>query len=162
MTSVARTRDGGRPIRSRVAPSLILALALAACGTWDPTADPGPDATRSEPIEGGSAAGGQAEFTVGDGTFDFSLTDCFLSADDGVRFSGEGQDGQRVEGEYDPENPDDSFVTVTDQDGVTVYTSDDTSDAAPSFDVTEDGFTATGAFTTGTDERVDGSVSGAC
>ncbi len=113
MRSVARTRDGGRPIRSRLAPSLLLALALTACGTWDPTADPEPEATRSAPIEGGSAAGGQAELTVGDGTFDFSLTDCFLSESDGVRFSGQGDDGSRIAGEYDPERPEDTFVTVT-------------------------------------------------
>lgn len=141
---------------------LLLALALSACGTWDPTADPGPEATRSEPIEGGSAAGGQAEMTVADGTFEFSITDCFLSADDGVRFAGQGERGEQIEGEYDPENPDDSFITVTDQEGVTLYTSDDTSQGAPSFDVAGDAFTATGAFTTDSGDRVDGSVSGAC
>ncbi len=162
MTSVARTRDGGRPIRSRVAPSLLLALALAACGTWDPTADPGPDATRSEPIEGGSAAGGQAEFTVGDGTFDFSLTDCFLSEGDGVRFSGRDDEGQRITGEYDPERPEDSFVTVTNQEGETIYTSEPADPTAPEFEMTDDGFTATAAFSTESGDRVDGSVSGAC
>lgn len=150
-------------IRTRAALTLTAAaLALSACGTWDPTADPGPEATRSEPIEGASAAGGQAELTMSDGTFGFSLTDCFLSEDDGVRFSGEDDEGARLEGEYDPERPEDSFVTVTNQDGETIYTSDRTDATAPEFEITEDGFTATGAFTTQGDDTVDGSVSGAC
>lgn len=157
------TRARRTTIRIRAALTLIAAaLALSACGTWDPTADPGPEATRTAPIEGGQAAGGQAELTVSDGTFDFSLTDCFLSENDGVRFSGEGDDGARIEGEYDPERPEDSFVTVTNQEGETIYTSDSTDATAPEFEMTEEGFTATGAFTTRGDDAVDGSVSGAC
>ncbi len=138
------------------------ALALSACGTWDPTADPGPEATRSEPIEGGGAPDSQAELTVADGTFGFSLTDCFLSPDDGVRFSGEADDGSRIEGEYDPEQPEDAFITVTNQDGETIYTSEAADPTNPEFEMTEDEFTATAAFTTRDDESIDGSVSGAC
>lgn len=153
---------GGRPIRTRAALTLAAALAISACGTWNPATDPGPEATRTEPIEGGQAASGQAQFTTGETTFEFSVTDCFLSSDDGVRFSGQGEDGSRIEGEYDPDQPDESFITVTDQEGVTLYTSDGSDPASPEFEVTEDGFRATAAFTTRDDERVDGSVSGAC
>lgn len=152
----------GAPIRLRAAAPLLVALALSACGTWDPTADPSPEATRTEPIEGGQAAGGQAELTVGDGTFGFELTDCFLSESDGVRFSGRDEGGSRIEGEYDPERPEDSFVTVTNEEGAIIHTSEAADPTNPEFDMTEEGFTATGAFTTQGDDTVDGSVSGAC
>lgn len=79
-----------------------------------------------------------------------------------MRFSGQGEDGSRIQGEYDPDQPEESFITVTDQDGVTLYTSDGADPASPEFEMTEDGFSATAAFTTRDDDTVDGSVSGAC
>ena len=100
--------------------------------------------------------------TVGDGTFNFSVTDCFASPDEGVRFTGRSADGDVVAGEYDPEAPDDASVVVTNQEGVTLYSADGTTGTAPEFQVTEDGFTATGAFVSDQDEDVEGSLSGTC
>lgn len=79
-----------------------------------------------------------------------------------MRFSGRGEDGSRIEGEYDPAQPDEAFITVTDKDGQTLYTSDGADPASPEFEMTEGGFNASAAFTTQGDDTVDGSVSGAC
>lgn len=79
-----------------------------------------------------------------------------------MRFSGQSEDGARIVGEYDPAQPDETFITVTDKDGVTLYTSDGADPASPEFETTQDGFNASAAFTTQGDDTVDGSVSGAC
>jgi len=140
---------------------LALSLGLAACGTLDPTDDGEPEATRTEPVEDADA-GAAAELTVGDGTFNFSITDCFAS-EDGVRFTGRSPDGDTITGEFDPTAPNDASVVVTDQEGTQLYTSDESSGAAaPEFQMTEDGFTATGTFVSDTDEEAEGSVTGAC
>ena len=61
------------------------------------------------------------------------------------------------------EAPNDASVVVTDQEGTQLYTSDESSGAAaPEFQMTEDGFTATGTFVSDTDEEAEGSVTGAC
>ena len=168
--SVPRTRAPGTEgiaIRTRrIALSLAVCLSLAACGTWDPTASTEPEATRTTPIEGGDVATpgtGTAELTVGDGTYNFDITDCYADPEGGIRFTGRSADGDAISGEYDPEAPDDANVVVTNSDGVDVFTSDTASSSlAPEFQMTEDGFTATGTFVSDSDEQVEGSLSGAC
>ena len=148
--------------------ALLVALSLAACGTWDPTAEPAPDPTRSTVLDVGDAddpgsTGGQAELTVGDGTFNVTVTECVADPDGGVRVTGETEDGMTVTGLYDPEAPDDARVVVTNAQGQQVYTSDRTSgDAAPEFTMTEDGFRAVGTFVSDAGEDVEGSLSGTC
>ena len=106
---------------------------------------------------------GTAELTVGDGTYNFDITDCYADPEGGIRFTGRSADGDAISGEYDPEAPDDANVVVTNSDGVDVFTSDTASSSlAPEFQMTEDGFTATGAFVSDSDEQVEGSLSGAC
>lgn len=140
----------------------LLLLALAACGTWDPTNTAGPEATRTTPIDNAQTSSA-AQMTVGDGTYNFSVTDCFID-ENGVRFSGRSADGEQVIAEYDPEAPEEARVVVTDKDGTTLYTSEADNGTGPEFDVTEEGFTATGAFADGDGEGepLDGSISGAC
>lgn len=148
-------------IRRRAALLLLPALGLAACGTWDPTADPDPEADRSTVVEQADD-GATAEMTVGDGTFNFSISDCFADQD-GVRFTGRSPDGDTITGEFDPEAPDDATVVVANQEGEELYTADQSSGAAaPEFQVTENGFSATGTFVSDADEQMEGSVSGAC
>ena len=155
-----------RPIHPRRA-ALLLALAgaLSACGTWDPTDDPEPEADRTTPVEqatGDDTTGGAAELTVGDGAYEFSITDCTVT-DGGVRFAGRSPDGDSITGEFGAEAPDDASIVVVDQDGTQLYTSDESSGAAaPEFQMTEDGFTATGTFVADDDSQVQGDLSGAC
>ena len=145
----------------RVALSLAVALGLAACGTWDPTA--APDATRTDVIEPEApTTGAQMEMSVGDGTFNFSVTECFADPDEGVRVTGRTEDGNNVSVQYDPEAPDDATVVVTNQEGVMLYSADGTTGTAPEFQVTQDGFRATGAFVSDQEEDVEGSLSGTC
>lgn len=140
----------------------VLALVLAACGTWDPTADTEPEADRTTPIEDADA-GGQAELTVGDDRFTFSITDCFADPGEGIRFAGRSPDGDSIAGEWDPEAPEDATVYVTDSEGNAVYSSDATSSDTPSFEATGDGgFRVSGEFVSDTDEAVQGNLSGAC
>lgn len=159
---VGESRRGRPAIRTRTAALLpALVFALAACGTLDPTDDGGPEATRTEPVEDADDTA-QAEMTVGDGTFNFQITDCFAS-EDGIRFTGRSADGDSISGEFDPENPEDATLYVTDKDGEALYSGDETTGEPPQFEATGDGgFAATGTFVSDSDETVDGSISGAC
>lgn len=136
-------------------------IGLAACGTWDPTAEPEPEATRTDTIEGAGAAN-TAELTVGDGTFNFSITDCFASPDGSIRFSGRSPDGDSITGEFDPDAPEDATVYVTNSDGEAIWSADATTGTAPEFQVTEEGFQASATFVSDQDGEVEGSLSGTC
>jgi hypothetical protein len=149
-------------VRRLLAAIAVLALALTACGDVDTDVSPDDDITDDpNPVADGAPPSGTLTLSVGDATYDVDLDECFMT-EDGIEARGVSEAGETLEVEFFRDDPGSSRIYVATTEGEALWSSDSASEAAPEFEVDEEGFRATGRFT-GRDGGIeDGELSGTC
>lgn len=165
LTSSPRSDIDEEPsIRTLLAPvlALVLALALSACGTWDPTNRAEETAPATAP-EGEAVEAGTMRLTVGDKTYSFSVDTCYASPEDAIEVRGTTTSGEQINIDYDADAPRERTIQVVNQDG-TVILDGNAADGMeePNLTIEEGGFSGTATFRSTDESMVGGELSGTC
>lgn len=150
-------------IRTDLAPvlALVLALALSACGTWDPTNQAADTEPAIAPDD--AAAEGSVELSVDDLTYSFSVDACYASPGDAIEVRASTAGGEQLRINYDTNAPRDRTIQVIDQDGTIIF---DGSAAEgienPDLTIENDAFAGTATFRNTDGSEVGGELSGTC